>query len=435
MTEGTPPLRRGAGLPLHPGQEAPEPPSWLPVRHLLVSYLWLGLGAAGLVWVAPLLAQGRLFDPPILAVTHVFTLGWITTTITGVLYQLFPVILGVPPRSIRLAGITLALLTLGTAILVLGFLVWQPLLLAAAWVILSVVTGLLAWNLLPQRRRAPRGKLVGLHISIAHMALGLVLFLAAVRIGDALGWWTTNRLGIIAAHFHLAAFGFATLTAVGVGTQILPGMLRSTTRPLWPLHWIAPISVPALIALGTGAAETISWLFRLGGLLLAAAMVLLLISVGSLLRSRRSTEFDPTAAHVGAALLSLGAATGLGLYLLLTPSPPYRLIPAYAILVLLGWLTNLILGVSYRILPALAAGRRGPDASGGRWWCWLSAAMVPGGVAVLTAGVATASETVSRWGAACFAAGAAAAVLYQVPLAWRRVMRRDGEESRGVLSH
>lgn len=31
--------------------------------------------------------------------THLFTLGWITTSILGALYQLLPVALGVPVRS------------------------------------------------------------------------------------------------------------------------------------------------------------------------------------------------------------------------------------------------------------------------------------------------------------------------------------------------
>ena len=49
-------------------------------------------------------------------------------------------------------------------------------------------------NLLPARRRAVRHRYVGALVSLAHSALGGVMLLAALRIGDGLGWWHVERV-------------------------------------------------------------------------------------------------------------------------------------------------------------------------------------------------------------------------------------------------
>src|SRR5690606_27832837 len=97
------------------------PPFLLPGSHFIAALLWLGIGAAGLVVVAPHLAAGNVFDPRVFAVTHAITLGVITTAIFGALYQLFPVTMGQAVRSLGLAHATFVLLQAGTILLVAGF--------------------------------------------------------------------------------------------------------------------------------------------------------------------------------------------------------------------------------------------------------------------------------------------------------------------------
>ena len=83
----------------------PSPPPFrLPGIHFLGGIGWLALGGAGLVVVAPLLAAGQFLAPAVLAVTHLFTLGVITGSIFGALYQFYPMSLGAAPRSVR-AGV------------------------------------------------------------------------------------------------------------------------------------------------------------------------------------------------------------------------------------------------------------------------------------------------------------------------------------------
>src|SRR3990172_6173711 len=78
---------RGVLLGLGPNQGAGAdvPPLWLPGGHFAAAILFWLVGAAGLVLVAPDLAAGLYPLPRVLAVTHLFTLGWITTSILGAL--------------------------------------------------------------------------------------------------------------------------------------------------------------------------------------------------------------------------------------------------------------------------------------------------------------------------------------------------------------
>ena len=58
------------------------------------------------VWIAPELAIGAYPSSHVAAITHLFTLGWLTTMIFGALHQLLPVGLGAPMRSVRLGHLS-----------------------------------------------------------------------------------------------------------------------------------------------------------------------------------------------------------------------------------------------------------------------------------------------------------------------------------------
>src|SRR5690606_4709530 len=123
----------------------------------LGAIVWLVLGAIGLVIVAPLLAQGQFLAPRVIAVTHLFTLGVITSSIFGALYQFYPMSLGASPRSVP-AGVAGAwLLHFGSALLGGGLWYRVPALPAAGRLPLLGVIGIVAWNLLPHRRRMDPG--------------------------------------------------------------------------------------------------------------------------------------------------------------------------------------------------------------------------------------------------------------------------------------
>jgi len=53
------------------------------------------------VWSDRLVAPGGWATPQALAVTHVLALGFVTAVMSGVLYQMLPVVLGARPAPAR----------------------------------------------------------------------------------------------------------------------------------------------------------------------------------------------------------------------------------------------------------------------------------------------------------------------------------------------
>jgi hypothetical protein len=407
--------RAGPRRPSLPLQQAPAhpPPFALPAAHFVASFVWLAVGSAGLVLLARTLADGNYLDPRVFAVVHAFTLGVVTTTIFGALYQMFPPLMGIGLRSVGVAGAGFVLQTLGVFTLLVGLWRGQHTLQATGWTLVAGAIGCVSWNLLPQRRRAPQGRMTGLYILAGHSALGFALMLAGARIGEGLGWWHLDRLGVLSAHFHLAALGFATLTAVGVGSRIVPMFLGTNRVPAWPLRVIGPLAGAGLALLSAGQVAHIRLVTLAGAALLTGGMALYLWMVVGFFR-RRTRPIDPALGHIAAAYLALAASVMSGLTLLAVRGPVLqRGAAAYVVVALLGWLVLLILGVYYRVIPFLAwlnlagpsAARSDPTGLMLRGPAWVSLGALAWGVTILATGIWAGSGSVATAGAASFATG------------------------------
>lgn len=376
------------GLPI--AGPAHPPPFRLTAGHFATALLWLLIGAVGLVMVSAELADGNFLAPRVLAVTHVLTLGVLTTTIYGALYQFFPGALGIAIRSVRVASWTWAAHTTGTLLLVTGFWTWRPALLGAGWILLFCGMFGSSWNLLPQRRRAPHGLVVGRYVAAGHVALGTAMLVALARIGNSLGWWPIDRMAVIVSHFHLAAFGFVVFTAVGVGSWMLPMFLQAARAPTWPLRWIGPVGMAGLLFLTAGALGGWPLVARAGGLLVLASALLYLAQLSLYFGFAERRPIDPALAHVAVGVLHFAGAVLLGATIL-TGNGSARSWTAYGLLAVVGWLVLLVVGVLYKILPFLAwlnlFGPRAAQAGAPTQADLTSSAMVRLSLALLAPGV------------------------------------------------
>lgn len=372
------------------GQEPEVPSALLPLAFFASAVGWLVAGSAGLVAVAPDLAAGVYQQPRVFAVTHMFTLGVIASAIFGALHQFVPAVLGVPIRHPRVAWWGFWLTQAGVALLVVSLWRWTPGWQWVAWVVLLAAVGCASMNTLPARRQAVRNRLVGLYISLGHSALGLAMLVAAVRIGDGLGWWHTAREGLLAVHVHLGAVGFGTLTAIGMTSRMLPAFLESDGTPDGALDWIGWVLAAGLVVHSAGMLAAVPVLTWFGA---AGMLVSLLTHVGLLARYfRRRTRraLDPGLGFIAAACVGYLLAIVAGAGILAVGPRPGRAWIAYAVLGVVAWLVTLVIGVMHRVAPRIVAGyraRRGQVLTGADraaalldprlgWAAW--AAWVPG---------------------------------------------------------
>ncbi|WP_291157628.1 hypothetical protein [Gemmatimonas sp. UBA7669] len=343
---------QGRALPTAGGPVA-APPFALPAVHFAAALFWLLVSAGLLVWLAPRLAMGRVFDPPVFALVHALMLGVVGSAIFGTLQQFVPGGLGVPLRSVRLGFASFALLQFGVTILVLGFLGWRGWAQGLGWLAILGAVGGVSRNVLRARRHSVNGKLVGLYITVAHSALGFGMIVAFARIGETLGWWQVDRMALVSAHALLGAVGFGLLSVIGVGSRMLPTFLMGPGDDTRWLHWQLGLTVLALLVYTAGAVLTAGWLMQSGAwLLMAAAVPTLMLPWRWFARRRR--PLDGALWQVASSMLALAAATAVGLWLLL--GDPYRFSRWAALLVALvaGCLAVLVVGVMAKILPHLS---------------------------------------------------------------------------------
>ncbi len=382
--------------------------------HFAAGLGWALLGGAGLIGLASPLASGTFLDPRVLAATHIFTLGCLTTVITGVLYQIFPAMLGIGERSRRVGWMSLGLHIAGVGLLVCGLLLGQRHLQSLGWLALFAAVFGHAWNLLSQRRRAPRNRQLGIYVSYAHMNFGLAMFVAGARIGDAFGWWSTPRLGLIAAHFHLALVGFVVMTTFGLGSRMIP-MFFGSPSPIPPwCDWAMPrLLATGVVCYATGAITAlppVAW----AGIVIMAAAGLLFCWLGlGWFRRRALRALDPATAFLTLALASLSTAIPLGLFAAVAGLRQPGVLLAYVVALMLGWAVTLMLGVSYRVLPTLTwhhrfatrigqAGTPTLPMMGHARLGWTAVAGGSLGIVALVTGLLTGNVTGTRTGAVLF---------------------------------
>ena len=407
-------------LPLAPpltGAVASEdlPPFRVPASHFLVALGWLVAGSIGLVLVSPSLARGAWLSPGAAATAHAFTLGWLVTSAYGALYQLAPVVLGVQPRKLRFAPVVLALHTLGTGLVVAGLGLWLPRFIGAGWVLVVVALALWSWNFAGVFRRSHRSPGIGAHVMASYVALWITCALAGVRIGNALGWWMVRRDALVAAHVQLAAVGFGVVLVMGLGSRLFPMFLMNRSATTWPSRWCGPLAAAGVMAQVAGWLGALDAMVTAGGLLVAAGVALFLLQALLWVRARARRALDYPLQQLVVAFVLLGAALVIGLAALRWPGP--RLVGAYGVLLIVGWMTLVIGAVYGRVLPFLTwlechsprAGVRvaGPRAADllPRWSTRLSTSAWTVGVVVLAGAVAAGLPRLAAAGASLFAIG------------------------------
>lgn len=409
---------------------AQSPPFVLPGEHFAAGLAFLVAGGVGLVWISPELAAGLFPLPRVIAVVHLFTLGWITTSILGALYQFLPVALGEPIRSERVAHIGFVLYAPGLAVFVVGL---------AAGVTVAYLVGaaafcvgllLFVWNLAATLRRARRRDLTWWSLAGA-----LAFLVAAISFGISLagnlrwGYLGGDRFGAVAVHLHVALFGWVFLVVVGVAQRLLPMFLLSHGASVRPARWAA-----ALLAVGAGVLTLFHhWPGRVlpvGGALVWAGAAAFLVQSVLYFRHRRKSSLDAGLRLAGGALGLLGLGLGIAPFAAVAGLGSPRLASAY-VAALVGGFTLFVAGHDYKIVPFLVwyhrfgplVGRR-PVPVVAQLFSGRAANLAASGLGAGAAGAVVAVLLATPWlvraAAVAFAAGAVSMSLQMLVLSRRR---------------
>lgn len=394
-----------------------SPGADLPGRYLATGLLGFLVFAFGVPLLAPELVRTN-DDPKVFALTHLAVLGWITMTMFGALYQLFPVALQATVRSPRLGRWNYWVLASGIAGFVPSFYFdWTP----GVALFGSLTVGGILHFAAQMLRSYPTVR--DWHPMAFYVLAALAWLVATIGFGFvyALNWhfgWFEVSDPMLAAHVHLGLAGWLGLTLMGVSYKLTElfslahGHGRRLTYAnlgIWNLGLLG-LALSLLFAPATRLVLAFATV-------LALSAVLHFLDLLLLLRTRRRRKLSIEQWHAFASLASLLVAAGVGVVLAAGEAPNRNWVIAYGYAALAGWFGFAIVGKSYKILPFLSWLHRFSGTAGQRpvpllrelvdeRLAWSSFALLPLGFASVLAGLLAAQVALVRGGGIVYAGGA-----------------------------
>lgn len=327
------------------------PPIWVPLVFLLAAPCFALAASLLLAWQGEAALVSR-WTPSTLAMTHLLTLGFLTMTIVGALFQLLPVVAGAEiPQARPVAAVAWIGLVSGTVILASALgLGLGP----AAFHAAAAVLGLAALLVLAAIGRALSRRSVA---AAGPLVRGVRLAASGFGVTAALGGTLALYLGGVGApdvllltdiHASWGLLGWVVALTVAVSFQVIP-MFQGTAN--YPASREA--GIPALLfalLLGWSAAAlagTTHW----RTVAEAGVGVLLLWYVWATLVQfrRRKRQADVGTCYWIQAIVCLAAAVLVHLIPVESDGRPL----VTGILVIVGFATSAINGMLYKIVPFL----------------------------------------------------------------------------------
>ncbi len=300
---------------------------------------------------------GHHFQPRILAITHVATLGWISMIIFGALFQLVPVVLEIRLFSEKLAEIQYWIYLPGVIGLVYGFWFFETGgFFLASGILLNLAMFIFAFNIAATLTKVKKWNLTGFYLAAAIFYLvvtaiaGLLLVINLVQ-----PYIKIDHLQYLTLHAHIAFIGWVSMVVMGVTYKLIPMFTLShgfsLTNGKWAF-WLINIGL-----LGISAViyyKNVSLFFYIFVGLITIGIILFLFQVHIIFKKRIRKGFDIGIRFSLIAYIMLGVTTILGTFMAFgNPNSLINLTLVYGYLIMFAYLSMLIVGQMYKIVPFL----------------------------------------------------------------------------------
>ena len=298
----------------------------------------------------------HFFNPAVLAITHVMALGWGTMIILGASYQLLPVLTERSLWSFKLAQWSFVLAAVGIPLLVYGFYTFNmgwPAKWGGRLVLISVLLYLI--NIVKSSRT---GKKINVHACFMATAAGW-LFITAF-FGLALVYNFTwpflpkDILAYLPLHAHAGLLGWFLLLIFGVGSRLIPMFLISKHEDKKRLWIIFGLVNGGLLFFLFSFYLNDKYAVIVPAMMIGTALLLFAGYIYKVWKSRIRKKVDQP---MRVSLLSV-AMMLVPLCCLLIASAWWisskhqaQMVLLYGFIIFFGWLTSIILGMTFKTLP------------------------------------------------------------------------------------
>ena len=227
----------------------------LPLAFILTGLAALLLGAGGLVAQPSILASYH-YNQYVIALTHLFVLGFLGSIVMGAMYQLVPVALETKLYSERLARWQFAFHLVGVIGMVWMFWKWDLKQVGHFGTVLTMGVGLFVFNLAQTLRRVPKWNVTATAVAAALFWISLTVIAGLSIATGKCTYESTSGLATLGgvktlvsglrtlagfmsnfdaisamhAHAHLGGVGFFTLLIVGVSCKLIPMFVLSEVQ-------------------------------------------------------------------------------------------------------------------------------------------------------------------------------------------------------------
>ena len=329
------------------------PPEDIPVRFFLSAPAF-GILAGLLV----LFAGQDLFisnwSMETIALTHVFTLGWLAMIMMGSFYQMVPVLVGGTVPFISASRVVHAGFTLGVLLIVSGiYLLNESLIIAASALLLtSLLFFIVQITIALFKVKGDRPTVVAMRISI--LAFLFTVLLGLYFSGGHASIWELpdNRIGMTVSHLVLGLFGWVGCLIMGVGFHVIPMFYmtpefdKKKAYVILCLYGISLIALPVALLFEKGMLITL-----LAGVLGVVSLLGFSFMLSGLIRKRKRKISDTTLKAWKTALVLLPIS--LLAFIAIPIIDHDAVLFVFGILFILGFGLTVTTGMLYKILPFL----------------------------------------------------------------------------------
>ena len=330
-----------------------------PTAELVTPHFILGgisfLIVAFILAVNPEMVMGHFFNAKLLATTHLLVLGFVTMICIGALYQLIPVILEVKLFSEKLGWLTLVTFSSGIAFLVYAF--WNlnfSLIFHIAAGLIFVGISIFKVNILLTVTNKTQNTIEKKFILTAIGWL-FVTVIAGIIFGINLStsFLSISHIELLKLHAHIGIFGWFIQLIMGVGSKLFPMFLLSyeVNKNLLKTAYYS-INLGLLIAI-MSLLFTNNNSFMLALILVLIALVIFLRFIFQTYRKRAKKNLDIAMKKSILAVSFIAIPFFIFMTVLVSSDSEFtiNLSVLYGFSLLIGVISMLILGLTYKTLP------------------------------------------------------------------------------------
>ncbi len=311
-----------------------------------------------LLFIASSDIYSHYFQPKLLAIVHLMALGWGTMIILGASHQLIPVIIESSLYSNKLGYATFILLALGIPLLVFDFYEFK-MSLFAKWggrlIILSVITYLV--NIYKSIKNSNKENVHAVFIFTATMWLLVTVSVGLMLVYNfTFNFFNIKSVDFLSLHAHVGIVGWFLLLIVGVGSRLIPMFLiskYSNPKSLWSIFYL--INFGLLLFILFFIFYPVKVIFLLPFILLIAAIALFAsycIKAYKLrIRKKLDEQMKLSMLSILFLILPIILLTIIMSIIIIFSKENISLIILYGFIIFFGWITSIILGMTFKTLP------------------------------------------------------------------------------------